>query len=55
MALQGSTGRPVLAILWQEQQWYQNVSPGLTWPLAQAGNGSSAALTPKPSRVPTGF
>ncbi|NXY96497.1 hypothetical protein HYE82_19300 [Streptomyces sp. BR123] len=33
----GISRKLLLAILWQEQQWYQNFSPGLTGPLAQAG------------------
>ncbi|MFD6114576.1 hypothetical protein ACFWG0_31380 [Streptomyces yangpuensis] len=33
----GISRKLLLAILWQEQQWYQNFSPGLTGPLAQTG------------------
>ncbi|WP_327734246.1 hypothetical protein OG749_10440 [Streptomyces nojiriensis] len=33
----GISRKLLLAILWQEQQWYQNFSPGLTGPLAQVG------------------
>ncbi|MFF8268700.1 hypothetical protein ACF059_15045 [Streptomyces sp. NPDC016562] len=33
----GISRKLLLAILWQEQQWYQNFSPGLSGPLAQAG------------------
>ncbi|MEW2418164.1 hypothetical protein AB0953_31345 [Streptomyces sp. NPDC046866] len=33
----GVSRKLLLAILWQEQQGYQNFSPGLTGPLAEAG------------------
>ncbi|MGN5389950.1 hypothetical protein [Streptomyces sp. JL7001] len=42
----GISRKLLLAILWQEQQWYQNFSPGLTGPLAQAGRIFNWTLQP---------
>ncbi|MEV8533014.1 hypothetical protein [Streptomyces sp. NPDC051211] len=40
----GISRKLLLAVLWQEQQWYQNFSPGLGGPLTQAGRIFNWAL-----------
>ncbi|MFF8830089.1 hypothetical protein [Streptomyces sp. NPDC015131] len=48
----GISRKLLLAILWQEQQWYQNHNPSLRGPLAEFGRffGWSLTLGPKPDK-----
>ncbi|MET9377897.1 hypothetical protein ABZX98_27840 [Streptomyces sp. NPDC002992] len=48
----GISRKLLLAILWQEQQWYQNHNPGLRGPLTEFGRFFNWGLTlyPKPDK-----
>ncbi|MER5495036.1 hypothetical protein [Streptomyces sp. NPDC002490] len=48
----GISRKLLLAVLWQEQQWYQNHSPGLSGPVTEAGRflNWAASQTLKPDK-----